>query len=57
MVMRRLLLTNHMRDALYEQRPILAAMQRGDAEEVERLKRIQISSVRTAVERYHACLL
>ena len=58
MVMRRLLLmTNRMRDALHEHRAILAAMRRGDADEAERLKRIQIRSARTAVERYHAYLL
>ena len=58
MVMRRLLLmTNRMRDALHEHRAILAAMRRGDAEEADRLKRIQIRSARTAVERYHAYLL
>lgn len=58
MVMRRLLLmTNRMRDALHEHRAILAAMRRGDADEAERLKRIQIRSARAAVERYHAYLL
>lgn len=58
LVMRRLLLmTNRIQDAVLEHRAILAAMRRGDADEAERLKRIQIRSARQAVERYHAYLL
>lgn len=57
-VMRRVLLvTSRVQDALLEHRAILAAMRQGNAEEAERLKRIQIRSARLAFERYQAYLL
>jgi DNA-binding GntR family transcriptional regulator len=52
-----LLVTDRAEHALSDHRAVLAALRAGDAEAAERLRRITIANVRSAVERYHSFVL
>jgi DNA-binding GntR family transcriptional regulator len=56
-VRRVLLVSDRAHHGLQDHRAVLTALRRGDAAEAERLRRLTIANIRTAVERYGAFVL
>ena len=56
-VRRVLLVSDRAHHGLHDHRAVLTALRRGDAAEAERLRRLTIANIRTAVERYSAFVL
>jgi DNA-binding GntR family transcriptional regulator len=56
-VRRVLLVSDRAHHGLHDHRAVLAALRRGDPAEAERLRRLTIANIRTAVERYSAFVL